>query len=180
MSRPTVENYEDVIDCVRAFNKGVEEGADLEHQLSYFRSWYYIPELDATGPSKFIGYKGMTAAEYMGSEDLDGRMTEPVLSRWFDVLEEETPEATYVKKLVEELLTRYNKVLNRVARFNAPRGWRLHDKGMPVPHVTKQEGSHEEHPRPIVEVFWRAFLSLYPEDQDALAERILEQRGYKS
>jgi len=29
-------------------------------------------------------------------------------------------------------------------------------------------------PRAMVEVFWRAFLTLYPDDQVALAERIRE------
>jgi len=53
----SVENYEDVIEPVRAFNEGLKEGGNLENQLSYFRAWYYIPELDAVGPSKFIGYK---------------------------------------------------------------------------------------------------------------------------
>ena len=179
MTRVTVENYDDVIECVRAFNEGLGEGEDLKGQLSYFRAWYYIPELDAVGPSKFIGYKSMTTTQYMQSKDLDGRVTEPVLGRWFDVLEEGTPEAEYVKKVVERLLARYNKALNRVARFNSPRGWRLHEKSMPIPHAHIQGDSYVEHKRPIVEVFWRAFLSLYPEDQDALAERILEHRRYR-
>jgi len=37
------------------------------------------------GPSKFVGYKGMTVSEYMESyEELDGRDTEPVLWKLFD------------------------------------------------------------------------------------------------
>jgi hypothetical protein len=174
MPLPTAESYDDVVECVRAFNEGLEEGEDLDGQLSYFRAWYYIPELDAVGPSKFIGYKGMTAGQYMRSEDLDGRVTEPVLGQWFDVLNEETPEAEYVERLAKELLSQYNKVLNRAARFSAPRGWKLHQEGVPVRRSIMQEGSQTQDMRPIVEVFWRAFLSLYPEDQAALAKRILK------
>ena len=134
MSRPTVKTYENVIESVRAFNEGLSRTRDLQRQLSYFRAWYYAPELDAVGPSKFIGYRGMTASEYMRSEDLDGRETEPVLTRWFDALESGTSETAYVAKLVEELLAKYKKAPNRVARFNAPRGWKMTESaGVPSP-----------------------------------------------
>jgi hypothetical protein len=173
MSWSTVDGYNDVIETVRAFNKGLEEGEDLGTLLSYFRAWYYIPELDAVGPSKFIGYRDMTAGEYMRSEGLDGRVTEPVLRRWFDVLEDDTPELAYVRGKVEQLLRQHKKSLNRAVRLNAPRGWKLHEKESPITRGTEAV-SGAGNSRPIVEVFWRAFLSLYPEDQDALAKRILE------
>jgi len=166
------ENYEDVVETVRAFNQGLAEGQDLENQLSYFRAWYYIPELDMVGPSKFIGYKGMTATEYMSSTELDGKVTEPILSRWFDVLLPDIPEAKYVGNLVERLLGQYNKIINRKARFLAPHQWHLtQDQTMPSPVSVATENKFGES-RPMVEVFWRAFLGLYPEDQEVLARRI--------
>lgn len=172
--RMLVETYENVIESVRAFNRGLQEGLGLEGKLSYFRAWYYVPELDLVGPSKFIGYKGITVAQYMNdSGELDGRETEAVLSQWFDPLTDATPEARYVENLVEDLLNEYNKRLNDKARFNAKRGWSL-SQGRLAPSLANAEESTSTGPQPIVEVFWRAFLSLYPEDQSVLAERIIK------
>jgi len=177
------EKYEDVVETVRAFNQGLTQGHGLENQLSYFRAWYYVPELDMVGPSKFIGYRKMTAEAYMNSTELDGKVTEPILSRWFDILLPGTPEGNYVKSLVDRLISRYNKIINRKARFLAPHGWHLgQNKDMSSSASVAVRNSKDES-RPIVEVFWRAFLSLYPEDQEAVAGRItsyiVAQKGAK-
>ena len=196
-----VENYKDVRDSVSAFTKGLEEGdegKELQNLLSYFRAWYYIPELDAdelnaVGPSKFIGYKDLSVEEYLTGKDLDGKVTEPILGKWFNVLIEGTPEADYVESLVERLVLDYHKGVNRKARFNAPRGWRLEGKS-----VASTPSAIENDPQtsdlqlgaassqsaiqidpqlsdlqPLVQVFWRAFLDLSQEDQDTIAKLII-------
>ena len=170
----TVENEDEIKESVRAFNQGVSNTPELQSQLSYFRAWYYLPELNMVGPSKFIGYKGMTSDIYMTSNETDGRDTEPVLSRWFFVASEDSPEYSFVENMVENLLARYGKTLNRKARFNVPKDWRLnqHDTLRTPERIEEATSSNE--PRPIVEVFWRAYLSLYPEDQEILARRILQ------
>jgi len=157
MSRRIVDSYEEVVRSVRAFNEDLSEAHVLQGQLSYFRAWYYIPELDAVGPSKFLGYRGMTVSEYMQSQELDGRVTEPVLSRWFDALENDTSETVYVARLVEELLARYKKVPNRVARFNAPRGWKM-SEGAVLPSRIGEEAFRE---------FWSE-VEKYPSMWDSL------------
>lgn len=178
MSNNTVKKYEDIVNTVKAFNIGLEEGKDLEDILSYFRAWYYIPEIDLVGPSKFIGYQDMTASEYMSREDLDGRVTEPVMGEWFDALEEGEAESEYVSKVVQSLLHRFGKSPNRMARYCAPRSWRIN--GRPVSHPAIQAGSDEGQISPTAEVFWRAFLNLYPEDQEILSGRIVQfVRGKK-
>lgn len=172
----SAENYEDVIESVRAFNEGLKERGNLENQLSYFRAWYYIPELDAVGPSKFIGYKNLSVADYLTGYGLDGKITEPILGRWFNMLIEETPEANYVGSLVERLVSRYNKVMNRKARFNAPRGWKLERESLTSLQNAIQIDPQTSDLQPLVEVFWRAFLSLSREDQDTIAKRIITHR----
>lgn len=159
-----VSDYSEVVDNVRRFNDGLASNRQLQLQLPYFRAWYYIPELDAAGPSKFIGYKDMTADRYVGvhGEELDGRWTEPELKAWFGVLENATPEQQYVASIVEALLQRFRKRVNRVARFNAPRGWVLDSVTTPT--------------SPLVDVFWRAYKTLRLEDQERLAKRIIEDR----
>ena len=162
MSRLTVESYKDVVESVQAFNKGLGEGQELEGHLSYYRAWYYIPELGMVGPSKFIGYRGMTAAEYMLSEDLDGRITEPVLGRWFNTLDSGTAESQHVAELVRELLARYKKAPNRIARFNAPPGWELAETAGPP--VWSIEGNVET---VAFEEFWTE-VQKYPSMWDSI------------
>lgn len=168
-----VQDYQEVVNSVRSFNEGLIGGKGLEKKLSYFRAWYYIPELDAVAPSKFCGYRNMTVDEYMTGVGTDGKVTEPLLPQWFDVLKKGTPEAYYVEGLVKDLLAKYNKTPNRKARFNAKLGWRINESAT----IRVERGPElSVSPRPIVDVFWRAFLSLYPEDQAALAKRILAHR----
>ncbi|GEM_PF-845874 len=168
-----VHSYDEVVQGVQAFNQGLSATNDLKGQLSYFRSWYFIPELDAVGPSKFIGYPGMTASEYMRTDDLDGRVTEPALGRWFEALDNDSPEGIYVMQLVQKLLNSHNKSPNRKARFNAPRGWRLVQKAN-----GNKAGSAEVNSRtsPLVDVFWQAFLSLSSDDRERFAQRIVDRR----
>jgi hypothetical protein len=52
MARETVKTYQNVLESVRAFNKGLELSKRLREQIHFFQSWYYIPELDAVGPYK--------------------------------------------------------------------------------------------------------------------------------
>lgn len=177
MEHSVVVEYNDVVNNVRAFNEGLEEGGDLKNKLSYFRAWYYIPELDLIGPGKFIGYKGMTANKYMNSDDLDGKEAIVLLGQHFVDIEEETPEFIYVDQLTRQLLGKYNKKINRVAWFNVPRGWNKDRTSLNLDNSKNIETKAIGEINPIVEVFWRAFLGLYPEDQGALAKRISE---YKS
>lgn len=129
MARETVKTYDDVLDSVRAFNKGLEQGKRLRQQISFFQSWYYVPELDAVGPSKFIRYKGMTAFEYIrGHSILEGRAVDPVLSKWFNRLESDSAEANWVRQRVEALVGRYGKIVNSGSKLNAPKGWNLNKK----------------------------------------------------
>ena len=172
-----VENYEDVKKSVLAFNEGLGKPEKLENQLSYFRAWYYIPDLNAVGPSKFIGYKNLPVARYLIGYGLDGKVTEPILGRWFNLLIEGTPEANYVKSLVEQLASRYHKVMNRKARFNAPRGWRLEGKSVASLQNSIQSDPPTSDRHPLAEVFWQAFLSLSPKDQDTISKRITTHRS---
>jgi hypothetical protein len=186
MSKSPVRIYEEVIESVRSFNEGLaamERGAgdDLAGLLAYFRAWYYIPELDLVGPSKFIGYRGMTASEYMETDELDGRVTEPVLSRWFEVVDDRSPEGRFVAARVETLVGRYESSVNRIARFCVRQGWRVQMEAPARPsdqQAVTATGNGSDIQRPIVDVFFRAYQSLYPEDQNAIAELIARHRGH--
>ena len=126
-----VESYEDVEKNVRSFNEGLESSDDLQQKLSAFIVWYYIPSADAVGPSKYIGYRDMTAEKYhqlVGLHgELDGGQTESRLKQkeWFRELVKDTPEHERVKGKVEELVRKFDKSINKSARFLAPSNWNL-------------------------------------------------------
>ena len=166
-------SYDEIVESMNLFNKGI----GLESRLRYFRAWYYIPEIDAVGPSKFIGYRGMTIPNYL-KYPLDGKETESVLGQWFDVLAE-GPELTYVSNLVARVLGPKGRP-NKLARYCAKKNWRADPLNVtadsaPIPRPIK-DSTPTDHIRPIVDVFWRAFLGLYPEDQEILATRIANSR----
>ena len=130
-------SYEEVVESAKSFGRGLNEGQGLLGPRRNYTVWYYVPEVDAVGPSKFIGYRDMTAEFYMAhtgkiaketlprSKGLDGRATEPELSKWFEVTESGTPEHRFVKERVEELLDRWSKRPRSNARYCVPIGFKL-------------------------------------------------------
>jgi len=85
-----VDSYWDVLDNVQRFNFDLDFDAELRSRLNQFRSWYYIPDLDQFGPSQFVGYKDMSAAEYKRGYT-NGEATERALWRFFDLFNAQTP-----------------------------------------------------------------------------------------
>ena len=154
-------DYDNVVANVERFNKDLPDSEDLQSHLSYFRAWYYIPNLDMVGPSKFIGYKDMTADKYAHTyTELDGRETEPHLSQWFRTTEERSPEYQYVFEKVRKLLSQYDKSPSRVARFSTP---------YRTPNMQAGEGSSG------VEAVYRAYTALSQPEKSALYNRISKE-----
>lgn len=123
-----VTSYDEVVENIRQFNDDLSRGAPGITSLSQFHHWYYIPELNAFGPSKFIGYKGMCGASYNRGHDKDGRATEKVLRKWFLEL---PPESKAGKRLMSELasmLAEHGKSVRKGASVHAPKGWLKHQE----------------------------------------------------
>ena len=129
MARETVKTYDDVLESVRAFNKALEQSKRLREHIRFFQSWYYVPELDAVGPSKFIRYKDMTSIEYIRNHaELNSHIAQPVLDKCFHRLEENSPDAIWVQQRVDQLLGRYGKTVHSDAKFNAPKEWSINSQ----------------------------------------------------
>ena len=132
-----VRSCQEVVESTKSFNRGLNEEPNLYKRLSEFRAWYYIPKIDTVGPSKFIGYRNMSADFYLAhtgtlakaplpsSKRLDGRAPEPKLSKWFEITEPGTVEYEYVSEKTDELLARWGKKPSVVARYCVPIGFRL-------------------------------------------------------
>lgn len=86
-----VDSYDQVVANVKRFNEAIDGEETVIKRISTFHHWYYIPELNMFGPSKFIGYRDMDAHFYMTGHGIpgvrtskDGRDTENgLLSTWF-------------------------------------------------------------------------------------------------
>lgn len=106
---------------IRRFARELDASPGLQGRLGFARAWYADKGSDGTwrfGPSKFIGYDGMTADEYLDDDARDGRRTEKQLAQWF----EEVPEGTDLHEKLSgdlfALLDRYGKVPSAKMRIN--------------------------------------------------------------
>ena len=176
MARETVKTYDEVLESIGGFNRALERGRRLREQIRFFKTWYYVPELDAVGPGRFIRFKGLTGLEYIREHsELGGRVAEPVLNKWFAPLEENSAESILVKQKVSRLLGLYGKVVSNGSRFYAARGWGLMGQTQTSQPLVIQPEKESETVSPQAEVFWQAFLGLSPEDQRALTDRIINR-----
>lgn len=114
-----VESYSDVVRNAREFLNSIDDEW-LVNKLSLFRHWYYIEEIGAFAPSKFIGYKDITIEDYNIGTSLeqgymDGRDTVKQLKEWFQPISNENYEFYY--KRLEEFLSQYDKKPNKMLQL---------------------------------------------------------------
>lgn len=123
-----VTELEQVTDNVARFNRDLSEGKPICSRLSHFRDWYYIEAIGQFGPSKFIGYKGMTSERYQDdavvkvaingkSRNLSGLHSEKALKKWFEPIapNDERYERLYAS--LSAMLSEHRKQLNKSARI---------------------------------------------------------------
>lgn len=115
-----IDSYWDVQDNVHQFNYDLKFDTQLCSRLNQFRSWYYIPELDEFGPSQFVGYKWMSAADYKEGH-ISGEATERALWRFFRPLQRLNPLRGELEAKLSDLCSRYGKRPNKAHRINIPR-----------------------------------------------------------
>ncbi|GAA0675111.1 hypothetical protein FHT00_002927 [Sphingomonas insulae] len=116
-----VPNVREALNNVRRFAREVKTSTILQSRLAYARAWYAHRDVEGDwhfGPSKFIGYEGMTAKEYVNEEHRDGRITERQLGQWFTQVPEGTPLHAELDQALRSFLERYGKVPSSLSRIN--------------------------------------------------------------
>ena len=106
---PLVIGLDEVIENIIQFNKDLEQETDIITQLSQFIHWYYVPELDLFGPSKYIGYSKMNTEKYDRGSNKTGVDTEKELKQWFIKLNDSSEKSIMLMNKLKELLELYNK-----------------------------------------------------------------------
>ncbi|WP_400162878.1 hypothetical protein ACAF76_008195 [Brevibacillus sp. TJ4] len=121
-----VVDYEDIISNVKQFNIDIKNGEGfLLQRLSNFKHWYYIPEIDQFGPSKYIGYKDNNATKYTDYyyQGSDGRVTEGELQQWFKILGDFVPAFNELKQKISTMLKEFSKKPNKGLTIHVPRNY---------------------------------------------------------
>lgn len=116
-----VSTPQEAFESVKRFQAEVDKSADLQQRLPFARAWYAIRTDDGWifGPSKFIGYRDLTADEYVqDSQELDGRKTERQLAQWF--VQVSPSDALYqeLSHALSEFLSSYGKAPSSLIRIN--------------------------------------------------------------
>jgi hypothetical protein len=101
------------------YHKQAEEMAErMPHNVAWYalwaeNEWFF-------GPSKFVGYDDLNAKEYLEPEitRLDGRVTEGLLQKWADLVEEGHPEYEELHMALNKFCGRFGKKPNSRARIS--------------------------------------------------------------
>ncbi|HEX4028200.1 MAG TPA: DUF433 domain-containing protein [Rhizomicrobium sp.] len=104
-----------------AFEKELAGNRELADIMSYGRAWYAgrSGKRWVFGPSKFVGYESNTAKRYLDTRDSsDGRLTERVLSQWFEEVASDTTLYRELHAALQEMFARYGKSPNKLLRLN--------------------------------------------------------------
>jgi uncharacterized protein (DUF433 family)/sulfur relay (sulfurtransferase) DsrC/TusE family protein len=103
------------------FERELKHSPGLVEIMSYGRGWY-ASRVGGTwrfGPSKFVGYAENDAEVYLKTHrDRDGRLTERVLSQWFEEIDSKTALHAELENALRQIFSRHGKSPNRVMRIH--------------------------------------------------------------
>lgn len=118
-----VSCLKDAVANLHRFPEELKGSPSLQQRLPYARAWYaHRDELGRWqfGPSKFIGYFEMSAAEYLNKEPRDGRQTERQLGLWFTEIDASDPLYDELSEQLRSFLGLYGKVPSSGHRISVP------------------------------------------------------------
>ena len=109
---------------IRNYGRELRASAELGRRVGFAKAWYALrgPNDSWTfAPSKFVGYRYSSAAEYLADSgrngDRDGRQTERALGEWFAPVDPNSPRGRELTEALRAFLCEYGKP-NEKARIN--------------------------------------------------------------
>jgi len=126
-----VKDYNEVIKNVEQFHRDLVSGAYMVGKLAQFKEWFYLPELDTFGPSKYIGYNDMNSIFYnyghrtptqkkQGSSRLNGGVSTNRLRKWFREIDKKDPLYNKMNSKLNSLFSPYGKIPNKALQIYVP------------------------------------------------------------
>lgn len=113
-----VSSIDQLVTNIRRYNKNAQKFAEL---MPYNRAWYALQTEDGwlLGPSKYVGYSELSPEAYLrDARHLNGRVTEGVLQRWANLVEEGHPHYEELHTTLNELCGKHGKKPNTLARIS--------------------------------------------------------------
>ena len=161
-----------VLNSINRFGDEVRHNTRVAGLLAYVRAWYAYPDEDGHwrfGPSKFIGYTGLTGEEYVeratrkGRGRLDVRRTETQLQQWFERVDPATELYGQLSAALSAFLAEYDKAPCRLMRISIPR------------EVYRQQlgDSQASASAPVLDLIVAVAESLQPSELTALRTRLM-------
>jgi hypothetical protein len=109
---------------ITRFGAELQKSAALQKRLAYVRCWYASEGNEGQwqfGPSKFVGYDGMTAEGYVDTaEGRDGRRIEAQLQQWFTAVDPGSKLGSELGSALYRFLAMYGKAPSTKMRISVP------------------------------------------------------------
>jgi uncharacterized protein (DUF433 family) len=123
-----VTSLQEVIENISKYQDAVHQNEEIRKRVAMVWSWYAVKDKHAGGwkfaPSKFIGYHDPSAKRYLMESgtpgDLDGRITERILSQWFAPPEKNSKLERELAEALRAFLASFGKAPGARARVNVP------------------------------------------------------------
>ncbi len=120
-----VTNFDEVAENIRRYQHELPANTALVSRMSRHPVWYAVRGRGRRwlfGPSKFVGYAGISAKSYLASYNRkDGRETERVLAEWFETVPLESVLGRQLESGLRLFFADYRKVPNKLRRINVPK-----------------------------------------------------------
>jgi uncharacterized protein (DUF433 family) len=125
-SRDLVPDFRHVAENIKRYQDDLAANDGLVARMSRHPAWYALRGEDGRwlfGPSKFVGYAGITAKRYLAPYDrTDGRETERVLTEWFQTVDLNSVLGRELESQFRDFFSRYGKVPHKLRRINVAKG----------------------------------------------------------
>lgn len=124
MAYKLVRNLDQIVSNMIRYENELKTSPRLQGRITLTHSWYafIIDGKWRFGPSKFIGYANITAADYLAtSNGRDGKITEPHLQAWFEPLSPRSKHFLGLAENLTKMVERYDRRLRSDFRINVPK-----------------------------------------------------------
>lgn len=120
-------SVDEVVENIRRYNKEIDVQQRLAARIKQHPAWYAVQAGDNSwlfGPSKFVGYHGANAQDYLASYSRkDGRDTEPALSQWFEQVDKNSALGRQLWTSFVAFAQRFGKTPNANWRVSVPNSY---------------------------------------------------------
>jgi len=107
-----VESWDDIVDNLFQFHYALKnENSVPFKRFSQFFHWFYFPQYGEFAPSKFIGYKGTTAEDYIGAGS--GGETNQALKHYFIKVDRSSEEFHNLRGKLESFALSVGKKISK-------------------------------------------------------------------